>query len=39
MEEKRNFYKVFVGKSEGSRPLGRSRYIGGSVILKYILEK
>jgi hypothetical protein len=25
MEEKRNVYKIFVGKSEGKRPLGRSR--------------
>jgi hypothetical protein len=25
MGEKRNVYKVLVGKSEGKRPLGRSR--------------
>jgi hypothetical protein len=26
MGEKRNAYKIFVGKPEGKRPLGRPRY-------------
>jgi hypothetical protein len=34
--EKRNAYIVFVGKSEGKRPLGRG---GRRIILKRILEK
>jgi hypothetical protein len=25
MEEKRNAYRIFVGKPEGKRPLGRQR--------------
>jgi hypothetical protein len=26
MEEKRNAYRIFVGKPEGNRPLGRPRH-------------
>jgi hypothetical protein len=33
--ERRNAYRVFVGKPEGKRPVG-SR--GGRIILKWILE-
>jgi hypothetical protein len=34
MGEKRNAYRVLVGKREGKRPLG----LGGWTILKWILE-
>jgi hypothetical protein len=27
MEEKRNAYKIIVGKPEGKRPLGRQRHM------------
>jgi hypothetical protein len=37
MREKRNAYRIFVGKPEGKRPLGRPRRRG--TILKWILEK
>jgi hypothetical protein len=33
MGEKRNAYRVLVGKPEGKRPLGTSR-LGGRIILK-----
>jgi hypothetical protein len=37
--EKRNAYRVLVGKPEGNRPLGklRSRWVG--TILRWILER
>jgi hypothetical protein len=38
MIEKRNTYRVLVGKPEGKRPLGRLRH-RWDVILKLILEK
>jgi hypothetical protein len=39
MEEKRNAYRILVGKPEGKRSLGRPRHIYGWTILKWILEK
>jgi hypothetical protein len=38
MGEKRNAYKILVGKPEGKRPLGRPR-LGGRIILRWILER
>jgi hypothetical protein len=38
MGEKRNAYRVLVGKPEGKRPLGRPRRRWG-IILKCILKK
>jgi hypothetical protein len=38
MGEKRNAYRLLLGKPEGKRPLG-SQYVGGQIILKGILEK
>jgi hypothetical protein len=38
MEEKRNAYRILVGKQEGKRPLGRQR-LSGWTILKWILER
>jgi hypothetical protein len=38
MGEKRNAYRILVGKLEGERPLGRPR-VGVRIILKWILEK
>jgi hypothetical protein len=38
MGEKRNTYRILVGKPEGKRPLGR-KDVGGCAILKWILEK
>jgi hypothetical protein len=38
MGEKRNACRVFVGKSEGNRQIGRSRR-RWMIILKFILEK
>jgi hypothetical protein len=35
MEEKRNAYRILVGKPESKKPLG----IGGWTILKWILER
>jgi hypothetical protein len=32
MEEMRNAYKIFVGKPEGKRPLGRPRRRGELVL-------
>jgi hypothetical protein len=37
MWEKRNAYRILVGKPEGRRPLGRQD-IGGWIILIFILE-
>jgi hypothetical protein len=37
MGEKRNAYRLLVGKLEGKRPLGRS-YVGGWILLGWILE-
>jgi hypothetical protein len=34
--EKRNAYRILVGKPEGKRPLERPRH-GGIIILKWIL--
>jgi hypothetical protein len=36
MGEKRNAYKILVGKPEGKRPLGRPR---PRTILQWILER
>jgi hypothetical protein len=38
MGEKRNAYRIFVGKLEGKRLLGRPD-VGGCTILKWILER
>jgi hypothetical protein len=38
MGEKRNAYRILVGKPEGQRPLGRLRRRGWTV-LKWILER
>jgi hypothetical protein len=37
MEKKRNAYRIFVGKPEGKRPLGRPRHEW--IIIKWILER
>jgi hypothetical protein len=37
MREKRNTYRVLVGKSEGKRPLGRPN-VSGWTILKWIVK-
>jgi hypothetical protein len=36
--EKRNSYRVLVGKPEGKRPLGRPR-VGGRIVLRWMLKK
>jgi hypothetical protein len=36
--EKRNTYRVLVGKPEGNKPIRRSEY-RRRIILKWILEK
>jgi hypothetical protein len=36
--ERRNSYRILVGKPEGKRPLGRPRRRWG-IILKWILER
>jgi hypothetical protein len=36
--EKRNAYRILVGKPEGRRPL-EDQNVGGWTILKWILEK
>jgi hypothetical protein len=36
--EKRNVYRLLVGKPDGKRPLGRQD-IGGWIILGWILER
>jgi hypothetical protein len=36
--EKRNTYRILVGKPEGKRPLGRLRCMWGTT-LKWILER
>jgi hypothetical protein len=36
--EKRNAYRILVGKPEGKSPLGRPRRVGGWIILKWILD-
>jgi hypothetical protein len=38
MGEKRNAYRILVGKPEGKRQLG-SQDVGGWTILKWILER
>jgi hypothetical protein len=38
MREKRNAYRILVGKPEGKRPLGRLD-VGGRIILEWILER
>jgi hypothetical protein len=38
MGEKRNPYKILVGKPEGKIPLGRQD-VGGWTILKWIVER
>jgi hypothetical protein len=38
MGEKRNEYRLLLGKPEGKRPLGRPRG-GGWIILRGILER
>jgi hypothetical protein len=32
--EKRNAYRILVGKPEGKKPLGRHQNVGGWMILK-----
>jgi hypothetical protein len=39
MEEKRNAYRLLMGKPEGKRPLGRPRRRWGWIILRWILER
>jgi hypothetical protein len=36
--EKKNAYRILVGKPEGKRPTGRLN-IGGRIILKWIFER
>jgi hypothetical protein len=36
MREKRNAYRILVGKPEGKRPLGKPT---GGIILEWILER
>jgi hypothetical protein len=38
MGEKRNVYRLFVGKSEGKRPLGRPRHMWIDNIKMDLLE-
>jgi hypothetical protein len=38
MGESRGVYRVFVGKPEGKRPLGRPR-LDGRIILRWIFRK
>jgi hypothetical protein len=38
MGEKRNAYRIFVGKPEGRRPL-RRKNLGGWTMLRWILER
>jgi hypothetical protein len=36
--EKRNAYRILVGKPEGNKPL-ENQDVGGWIILKWILER
>jgi hypothetical protein len=36
--EKRNAYRILVGKLEGKRPLGRPKH-SGRILLEWILER
>jgi hypothetical protein len=39
MGEKRNAYRLLVGKPEGKKPLGGPRHRCGWIILGWILER
>jgi hypothetical protein len=38
MREKRNSYRLLVGKPEGKRPLGRQD-VGGRIVFGWLLER
>jgi hypothetical protein len=37
--EKRNAYRILMGKPEGKRLLGRLKDVDGRIILRWILER
>jgi hypothetical protein len=38
MGEKRDAYRILVGKPEGKRPLGRDLDVGRSIILRWFSD-